>query len=267
MGGAAPDARAAAGDEDGLAGEQAGAEDRLVGHGCHWEVRGPRSLPEARQAARLGFAAFTPRRPGVGKPRADAGKIPTQCSIGSDAVSAGATRCVDREVRYNRFFVRRKCVVQILKLTGNGIPQGWLTLEEAVLHYAAGEVTWELGGSRHAARRPQRRLGPAFANHGQLSIIGVAGFGKVNPFDVVPLLGNDKLFRRDKCHCAYCGGLFRRRRPGARTHRALSRGGRDHWMNVVSSCRPCNQRKGNRLPHEIHMPLVYAPTCRACGKT
>ena len=30
-------------------------------------------------------------------------------------------------------------------------------------------------------------------------------------------------------------------------------------MNVVASCRPCNQHKGAKLPHEAHMPLIYAP--------
>ena len=32
-----------------------------------------------------------------------------------------------------------------------------------------------------------------------------------------------------------------------------SRGGRSSWDNVVTSCAPCNLRKGNRLPSEIDM--------------
>jgi 5-methylcytosine-specific restriction endonuclease McrA len=39
----------------------------------------------------------------------------------------------------------------------------------------------------------------------------------------------------------------------------LSRGGRDHWMNVVTSCRGCNHHKGNRLPEEANLDLLYAP--------
>src|SRR5207244_11980062 len=35
-------------------------------------------------------------------------------------------------------------MIQILKLTGAGIPQTWLSIEEAVLHYATGEVICEL---------------------------------------------------------------------------------------------------------------------------
>jgi 5-methylcytosine-specific restriction endonuclease McrA len=30
-------------------------------------------------------------------------------------------------------------------------------------------------------------------------------------------------------------------------------------MNVVSACRPCNQKKGARLPEEAGLPLLYAP--------
>ncbi len=30
-------------------------------------------------------------------------------------------------------------------------------------------------------------------------------------------------------------------------------------MNVVTACRSCNERKGNRLLEEAHMQLLYAP--------
>jgi hypothetical protein len=39
----------------------------------------------------------------------------------------------------------------------------------------------------------------------------------------------------------------------------MSRGGRDTWMNVVTACRACNQKKGSRTPEEAHMQLIYAP--------
>jgi hypothetical protein len=31
------------------------------------------------------------------------------------------------------------------------------------------------------------------------------------------------------------------------------------WENVVTSCAPCNLRKGNRLLHEVHMELPQPP--------
>ncbi len=38
-----------------------------------------------------------------------------------------------------------------------------------------------------------------------------------------------------------------------------SRGGRDHWENVVSACLPCNVRKGGRTPQQANMPLLAIP--------
>ena len=36
-------------------------------------------------------------------------------------------------------------VLKVLKLSAQGLPQSWISLEEAVLHYAADEVRWEMG--------------------------------------------------------------------------------------------------------------------------
>jgi hypothetical protein len=38
-----------------------------------------------------------------------------------------------------------------------------------------------------------------------------------------------------------------------------SRGGDSVWENVVTSCAPCNLRKGNRLLEEVQMNLIAAP--------
>ena len=38
-----------------------------------------------------------------------------------------------------------------------------------------------------------------------------------------------------------------------------SRGGDSVWENVVTSCAPCNLRKGNRLPEEVQMRLHVSP--------
>ena len=42
-----------------------------------------------------------------------------------------------------------------------------------------------------------------------------------------------------------------------------SRGGDSVWENVVTSCAPCNLRKGNRLPHEVSMELHKKPRAPA----
>ena len=41
--------------------------------------------------------------------------------------------------------------------------------------------------------------------------------------------------------------------------------GQDSWMNVVTACRACNQRKGNRTPEEAAMPLRTRPRAPTFG--
>lgn len=150
-------------------------------------------------------------------------------------------------------------MLQILKLTVSGLPQEWLSLEEAVLHYATGQVLWEAGtdiATLHGGYNAKSGMRSEVSVN---SIIGVTGMGKVNPFDIVPSLSNSKLFQRDRCICGYCGDRFASSALEREHIVPLSRGGGDSWMNVVSSCRPCNQKKGARLPEESGLPLIYAP--------
>ncbi|MEY4138113.1 MAG: hypothetical protein RLZZ371_295, partial [Pseudomonadota bacterium] len=35
--------------------------------------------------------------------------------------------------------------MKVLKLSAQGLPQSWISLEQAVIHYAAEEVRWEMG--------------------------------------------------------------------------------------------------------------------------
>jgi 5-methylcytosine-specific restriction endonuclease McrA len=38
-----------------------------------------------------------------------------------------------------------------------------------------------------------------------------------------------------------------------------SRGGADHWDNLVCACRACNNRKADRTPLEAGMRLRWSP--------
>ena len=64
------------------------------------------------------------------------------------------------------------------------------------------------------------------------------------------------LFARDEFRCQYCGS------SGKLTLDHVvprSRGGDSIWENVVTSCAPCNLRKGNRLLEEVRMHLRRQP--------
>jgi 5-methylcytosine-specific restriction endonuclease McrA len=64
------------------------------------------------------------------------------------------------------------------------------------------------------------------------------------------------LFARDGHRCVYCGSSGRLTLDHVVPR---SRGGDSVWENVVTSCAPCNLRKGNRLPEEVQMRLLVTP--------
>jgi 5-methylcytosine-specific restriction endonuclease McrA len=69
------------------------------------------------------------------------------------------------------------------------------------------------------------------------------------------------LFARDGWRCMYCGTTNGRLTLDHVVPR--SRGGDSVWENVVTSCAPCNMRKGNRLPAEVEMTLRRPPRAPA----
>ncbi|MBT6696507.1 MAG: HNH endonuclease, partial [Gemmatimonadales bacterium] len=74
---------------------------------------------------------------------------------------------------------------------------------------------------------------------------------------------NTFLFARDDYTCQYCGRHrheLRGRQFLTRDHiLPQSRGGGNTWDNVVTSCSPCNNRKGSHLPREAGLSLLTVP--------
>jgi 5-methylcytosine-specific restriction endonuclease McrA len=74
---------------------------------------------------------------------------------------------------------------------------------------------------------------------------------------------NTFLFARDNYSCQYCGrhrSELRGRQFLTRDHiLPISRGGGNTWDNVVTSCSPCNNRKGNWMPEEVGLKLLSVP--------
>ncbi len=66
------------------------------------------------------------------------------------------------------------------------------------------------------------------------------------------------LFARDGWRCAYCGTASGRLTLDHVVPR--SKGGASVWENVVTSCAPCNLRKGDRLLEETAMRLLRPPS-------
>jgi 5-methylcytosine-specific restriction endonuclease McrA len=77
------------------------------------------------------------------------------------------------------------------------------------------------------------------------------------PRSVQRKISRRALFARDDWRCAYCGTAHGRLTLDHVVPR--SRGGESSWENVVTSCAPCNLKKGNRLLHEARMHLRTQP--------
>ena len=119
--------------------------------------------------------------------------------------------------------------MKVLKLSAQGLPQSWISLEQAVTHYAADEVRWEAG------------IDIAVYRGGHNAITGQQSMIKVNSI------------------IAYCGDDFHETELTREHIIPFGQHGVDNWMNVVTACRACNHRKANRTPEQAKMPLLYTP--------
>lgn len=72
-------------------------------------------------------------------------------------------------------------------------------------------------------------------------------------------LSRRTVLARDQYTCQYCGATPGRSELTIDHVVARSRGGLTEWENVVTSCRACNQHKGNRTPKEAGMTLLRTP--------
>jgi HNH endonuclease len=148
----------------------------------------------------------------------------------------------------------------VLQLDITGLPQAWISVEQAATLVATGSVVWTAGdkplavlrgGVNSATGRQSRLEVPA--------IVALRGSSRINLFELTPVYGKAKVIKRDRGTCAYCGERFDARALTVDHIVPASRGGRLSWMNTVAACRACNSRKADRTPDEARMPLLFAP--------
>jgi len=68
------------------------------------------------------------------------------------------------------------------------------------------------------------------------------------------------IYWRDKYTCQYCGIGFKYKYLSLDHIIPKSRGGDRGWLNLVTCCHGCNQKKGNRTPLEASMQLIKKPS-------
>ena len=145
---------------------------------------------------------------------------------------------------------------RILKLNKHGLPQTWLSREQAATVTAKQQVLWSLGldsfriygGVNRSGERSFLKLFPIIACRGGNQKVGFTS-----------ALNNQLLFRRDGYSCMYCGSQCDNN--GLTREHIIPRvkGGRDCWTNVVAACVRCNHRKGGRTPEQAGMELLAIP--------
>lgn len=164
------------------------------------------------------------------------------------------------EPAFSLFSPEAKRFPLILTLDQNGIPHRWITWQHAVWYYAKSRIAWELGSDAFTVCGGKSRDTGEISTVTAASIIAIRGKAMaIKGFNQVPPLNNRELFHRDRHMCGYCAGLFSHSRLTRDHIIPYAKRGQDTWMNVVTACRACNERKGSRLPEEAQMQLVYAP--------
>jgi 5-methylcytosine-specific restriction endonuclease McrA len=149
--------------------------------------------------------------------------------------------------------------MSVLALDIGGIPRQWISHENAITYFAKDMVAWSLG-------EVVAKFRGGIQNDGSLSyietpsIIAIKGHGfDPNKHGKVALT-NKTLFGRDRHVCAYCGGHFANSNHLSRDHiLPKSRGGANTWMNVVTACVLCNNKKDSKTLKEAKMELLYVP--------
>ncbi|MFM8898818.1 MAG: HNH endonuclease [Burkholderiales bacterium] len=149
--------------------------------------------------------------------------------------------------------------MDVLQLDVSGRPQAWISANEAALIYATDGVSWTLGQAFRVLRGGTQQATGLQSCIELHPIVAVKGSVPSRAWRSVPALTNPKLFSRDRHVCAYCGGCFAAEGLTREHIVPTSRGGNDSWMNCITACRGCNGRKGNRLPEEARMTLLYLP--------
>lgn len=70
----------------------------------------------------------------------------------------------------------------------------------------------------------------------------------------------ENVYLRDNYSCQYCDREFSTKELTLDHVLPVSLGGKKSWHNIVTACKACNQKKGNKTPEEAKMPLKKLPS-------
>jgi hypothetical protein len=88
-------------------------------------------------------------------------------------------------------------------------------------------------------------------------VIVIKRYVKMHKFTLV--CNRKNVLWRDRFTCQYCASILPHDKLTLDHVTPRSRGGPKSWENIVTCCIKCNQKKGNKLPHEANMVPLRLP--------
>jgi 5-methylcytosine-specific restriction endonuclease McrA len=150
----------------------------------------------------------------------------------------------------------------VLRTDASGMPLEWIGYQQAARLYYLDMVAYSCGTHLYTLR------GGVNARTGRRSLIEVnsiiathhsAADKPASHPGYIPPLSNPALFRRDDSLCLYCGHRFASGDLSRDHVTPISQKGTDHWNNVVTACKRCNNHKAGRTPEQAGMQLLAIP--------
>ena len=143
----------------------------------------------------------------------------------------------------------------VLTLDSTGAPHRWSTWEEGVCYKVKDLIAWSLGDETIYYGGKSRMTGEQ-STVAVPSILAIRNLAKIKTRSAA--LTNRNLFGLDRYTCAYCGEHVDSK--ATRDHIVpVSKGGRNTWMNCVTACKACNNKKDAKSVDEAGMTLLYVP--------
>lgn len=93
----------------------------------------------------------------------------------------------------------------------------------------------------------------------EMKLPSVLALKEYVPMKRKPAFTRFNVFLRDQWSCQYCSNQFKTHDLTFDHVIPRSRGGRTNWENIVAACRPCNTKKGSKMPHEVNMHPYREP--------
>lgn len=157
---------------------------------------------------------------------------------------------------------RNKNIPFILALNNSGTPLRWIDYERCVTYYTKDKILWSTGTSKIVLHGGTNAL-TGKQSELVLDPIVALRYATIPPYRKTEeqlTLTNERLFRRDKYTCAYCGTTNHQKGYMTRDHIIpVSKGGTDLWTNCVTACKTCNREKGSRDLENLGWSLLYVP--------